>query len=168
MTISIIVAMTPDRVIGRGNALPWRLPADLRRFKRLTLGHHLLVGRKTWESIGRPLPGREMVVITRRRDYRIEGAVVAHSVDEALAIARQNGEDEVFVAGGEEIYRQTLAKADRLYLTVVDATCEGDAFFPPHDPSAWTEVEREDRAADERNPHPVSFITYEASRAGAG
>jgi len=165
MTISIIVAMTADRVIGRDNTLPWRLPADLRRFKRLTLGHHLVVGRKTWESIGRPLPGRKMVVITRRRDYRVEGVTVVHSVDEALAIAREDGEDELFVAGGEEIYRQTLAKADRIYLTLVHATFEGDAFFPEHDASAWTEVEREDRAADEKNPHAVSFITYEASRA---
>lgn len=164
MTISIIVAMTADRVIGRDNTLPWRLPADLRRFKRLTLGHHLVVGRKTWESIGRPLPGRKMVVITRQRDFRADGVEVVHSVDDALAVARENGEDEVFIAGGEEIYRQTLARAHRLYLTRVHATIEGDAFFPECDAAAWTEVEREDRAADEKNPHAFSFITYEASR----
>ena len=164
MTISIIVAMTADRVIGRDNTLPWRLPADLRRFKRLTLGHHLVVGRKTWESIGRPLPGRKMVVITRQRDFRADGVEVVHSVDDALAVARKNGEDEVFIAGGEEIYRQTLARAHRLYLTRVHATIEGEAFFPEHDAAAWTEVEREDRAADEKNPHAFSFITYEASR----
>ena len=164
MTISIIVAMTADRVIGRDNTLPWRLPADLRRFKRLTLGHHLVVGRKTWESIGRPLPGRKMVVITRQRDFRADGVEVVHSVDDALAVARKNGEDEVFIAGGEEIYRQTLARAHRLYLTRVHATIEGDAFFPECDAAAWTEVEREDRAADEKNPHAFSFITYEASR----
>lgn len=164
MTISIIVAMTADRVIGRDNTLPWRLPADLRRFKRLTLGHHLVVGRKTWESIGRPLPGRKMVVITRQRKFRADGVEVVHSVDDALAVARENGEDEVFIAGGEEIYRQTLARAHRLYLTRVHATIEGDAFFPEYDAAAWTEVEREDRAADEKNPHAFSFITYEASR----
>ena len=164
MTVSIIVAMTADRVIGRDNTLPWRLPADLRRFKRLTLGHHLVVGRKTWESIGRPLPGRKMVVITRQRDFRADGVEVVHSVDDALAVARENGEDEVFIAGGEEIYRQTLARAHRLYLTRVHATIEGDAFFPEYDAAAWTEVEREDRAADEKNPHAFSFITYEASR----
>jgi dihydrofolate reductase len=164
MTISIIVAMTADRVIGRDNTLPWRLPADLRRFKRLTLGHHLVVGRKTWESIGRPLPGRKMVVITRQRKFRADGVEVVHSIDDALAVARKNGEDEVFIAGGEEIYRQTLARAHRLYLTRVHATIEGDAFFPEYDAAAWTEVEREDRAADEKNPHAFSFVTYEASR----
>ena len=164
MTISIIVAMTADRVIGRDNTLPWRLPADLRRFKRLTLGHHLVVGRKTWESIGRPLPGRKMVVITRQRNFRADGVEVVHSVDDALAVARKNGEDEVFIAGGEDIYRQTLARAHRLYLTRVHATLEGDAFFPEYDAAAWTEVEREDRAADEKTPHAFSFVTYEASR----
>ena len=163
MTISIIVAMTADRVIGRDNTLPWRLPADLRRFKRLTLGHHLVVGRKTWESIGRPLPGRKMVVITRQRDFRADGVEVVHSVDDALAVARENGEDDVFIAGGEEIYRQTLARAHRLYVTRVHATIEGDAFFPEYDAADWTEIEREDRAADERNPHAFSFITYEAA-----
>ena len=163
MTVSIIVAMTADRVIGRDNTLPWRLPADLRRFKRLTLGHHLVVGRKTWESIGRPLPGRKMVVITRQRKFRADGVEVVHSVDDALAVARKNGEDEVFIAGGEEIYRQTLARAHRLYLTRVHATIEGDAFFPEYDAAAWTEVEREDRAADDKNPHAFSFVTYETS-----
>jgi dihydrofolate reductase len=166
MTISVIVAMTADRVIGRDNTLPWRLPADLRRFKRLTLGRHLVVGRKTWESIGRPLPGRKMVVVTRQRGFRADGVEVVHSVDDALAVARENGEDEVFIAGGEEIYRQTLARAHRLYLTLVHATFEGDAFFPEYDAAAWTEVEREDRAADEKNPHAFSFVTYEASRNG--
>jgi dihydrofolate reductase len=166
MTISVIVAMTADRVIGRDNTLPWRLPADLRRFKRLTLGRHLVVGRKTWESIGRPLPGRKMVVVTRQRGFRADGVEVVHSVDDALAVARENGEDEVFIAGGEEIYRQTLARAHRLYLTLVHATVEGDAFFPEYDAAAWTEVEREDRAADEKNPHAFSFVTYEASRNG--
>jgi dihydrofolate reductase len=164
MTISVIVAMTADRVIGRDNTLPWRLPADLRRFKRLTLGRHLVVGRKTWESIGRPLPGRKMVVVTRQRGFRADGVEVVHSVDDALAVARENGEDEVFIAGGEEIYRQPLARAQRLYLTLVHATVEGDAFFPEYDAAAWTEVEREDRAADEKNPHAFSFVTYEASR----
>jgi dihydrofolate reductase len=156
--------MTADRVIGRDNALPWRLPADLRRFKRLTLGHHLLVGRKTWESIGRPLPGRTMVVITRRRDYRAEGATIVHSLDQALAIAREAGDDEAFVAGGEQIYREAVGTADRIYLTLVHATVEGDAFFPDCDRSAWVEVEREEREADERNPHAVSFITCDVSR----
>jgi dihydrofolate reductase len=164
MTVSIIVAMTADRVIGRDNTLPWRLPADLRRFKRLTSGHHLLVGRKTWESIGRPLPGRTMVVITRRRDYRAEGVTIAHSVDEALAVARAAGEDEAFVAGGEQVYREALASADRIYLTLVHATVAGDAFFPEHDPSDWVEVGREAREADDRNPHALSFITYDISR----
>lgn len=164
MRRSIIVAMSLDRVIGRDNGLPWRLPEDLKRFKRLTLGHHLLVGRKTFESIGRPLPGREMVVITRRDDYRPEGVRLAHSIDEALGIASAAGDDEAFIGGGAEIFRATLDLADRIYLTLVRATIAGDTLFPEFDRESWTIIAQEDRDPDGANPHPLSFITYEGKK----
>ena len=161
MQISLIVAMARNRVIGRDNTLPWRLRADLARFKRLTMGHHLLVGRKTYDSIGRPLPGRTMVVITRDRTWQREGVQVVHSVDAALRLAQDAGETEAFIGGGGEIYRQTLDLADRIYLTRIDEEIEGDANFPEFDAGRWREVEREDREPDERNPHRYSFITLE-------
>jgi dihydrofolate reductase len=153
--------MSVDRVIGKGKALPWRLPADLARFKRLTLGHHLLVGRKTFDSIGRPLPGREMVVITRNRDYPSDGITVAHSLDEALEIAEEAGDDEAFIGGGAEIFREALPRIDRIYLTLVYASVDGDAHFPDHDLESWTILERKNRPADAKNPHSMTFITYQ-------
>jgi dihydrofolate reductase len=164
MKLSIIVAMAANAVIGKDNGLPWRLRADLARFKRLTMGHHLLMGRKTWESIGRPLPGRTMVVITRRDGVSAAGIRIAESIEEALEIARGAGETEAFVAGGAEIYRQMLDRADRLYLTRIHAEIEGDTFFPEIDWSRWREVKREDRDPDDRNPLPFSFIDYEIAR----
>jgi dihydrofolate reductase len=141
MRLSLIVAMARNRVIGIDNRLPWRLPADLRRFKKLTLGHTLIMGRKTFESIGKPLPERTTIVVTRQQDYAPEGVLVAHSVDEALAMAQ--GEEEVFVAGGEEIFRQTLDRADRLYVTELQRNFHGDTFFPEFDESAWRIVRLE-------------------------
>lgn len=157
--ISLIVAMAANRVIGRDNALPWRLSEDLRRFKRLTLGHALVMGRKTWESIGRPLPGREIVVVTRQEGYGVPpGVSVARSVEEALETARG---DEVFIAGGEEIFRQTIDRADRLYLTRIDKDFPGDTFFPEVDPERWRLVLREDHGATEETPFAYSFLTYD-------
>ncbi len=154
MRISIIVAMDANGVIGRDNALPWRLPEDLKRFKQLTMGHALVMGRRTFESIGRPLPGRKNIVVTRRRDFHPVGAVVAHSLDEALAAA--NG-DEVFIAGGGEVYRQALPLADRMYVTAVEGTHEGDTFFPPFSAAEW------ELASDE--PHEgFRFRVYERRR----
>lgn len=161
MIISIIVAMSVNRVIGRDNRLPWRLPADLQRFKRLTMGHCLIMGRKTFESIGRPLPGRTIIVLTRRRDYAPPGVLVAHTVDEALALAQG---DEVFIAGGAEIYRQTLPLADRLYLTLIEKEIPGDAFFPPLNEADWQLVSQERYDADETNPFPHRFLIYERKR----
>ena len=157
--ISLIVAMAANRVIGRDNALPWRLPDDLRRFKRLTLGHTLVMGRKTWESIGRPLPGRAILVVTRQERYDTPAGVsVARSVEEALEIAQG---DEVFIAGGEEIFRQTIGRADRLYLTRIDKDFPGDTFFPEFDPERFRLVEREDHEATEEVPFGYSFLTYD-------
>jgi dihydrofolate reductase len=157
--ISLIVAMAANRVIGRDNTLPWRLPDDLRRFKRLTMGHTLIMGRKTWESIGRPLPGRDIVVVTRQEGYGVPpGVSVARSVEEALEVAEG---DEVFIAGGEEIFRQTIDRADRLYLTRIDKDFPGDTFFPEFDPKRFRLVEREDHEATEEVPFAYSFLTYD-------
>lgn len=164
MKVFLIVAVADGGVIGRDNALPWRLPADLRRFKRLTLGHHLILGRKTFESIGRPLPGRTTVVVTRQRSYAPQGVRVARSVEEALEIARRAGEEEVFVAGGAEIYRQALPAADRVYLTRVHGRFEGDTFFPELDDDAWLVVSEEKRPADGKNPQALTFLVYETRR----
>ncbi len=160
-TVSIIVAAAANGVIGRDGGLPWRLPADLGHFKRTTMGHHLVVGRRTWEEVGRPLPGRTMVVVTRDPALRIPEVVVVNSLQEAVAVAVGAGDDEVFVAGGGEIYRQAMALADRVYLTRIHADVEGDTTFPELDGEAWRLVSREDHEADERNPYPYSFLVYE-------
>jgi len=163
MKVSLIVAMAEGGVIGRAGRLPWHLPADLARFKRLTMDHHLVLGRRTWESIGRALPGRRMLVVSRRaKELELpEGVRGVTSVDEALAIAEQAGDDEVFVAGGARVYREALPRADRLYLTWVQAEVTGDTFFPPVDPADWREVAREEVAADDRNPYATSFTVFE-------
>ncbi len=160
-TVSIIVAAAANGVIGRDGGLPWRLPADLRHFKRTTMGHHLVVGRRTWEEVGRPLPGRTMVVVTRDPALGIPGVVVVSSLQEAVAVAVGAGDDEVFVAGGGEIYRQAMAMAHRVYLTRIHADIEGDTTFPELDGEAWRLVSREDHEADEGNPYPYSFLVYE-------
>lgn len=161
MKVSLIAAVARNRVIGRDNRLPWRLPADLRRFKELTMGHALLVGRKTFESIGRPLPGRDMIVVSRRPDYAPEGVRVAHGVQEALGLARESGESELFVAGGSEIYRQTLPVADRLHLTRIEEDVPGDAYFPEFDETEWRLVEREDHEPGEGIPFAWSFQVWD-------
>jgi dihydrofolate reductase len=158
MRVSLIAAVAANRVIGRDNQLPWRLPEDLRRFKRLTMGRTLVMGRKTFDSIGRPLPGRSTVVITRQPGYAPPGVTVAHSVDEALALAQG---DEVFVAGGEEIFRQTIGRADRLYLTWIYAELPGDTRFPDFDEREWRIVEREDHGPEGEVPYAYSFVVYD-------
>ncbi|MCP3144328.1 dihydrofolate reductase [Pyxidicoccus xibeiensis] len=158
MKLSAIVAMASNRVIGAGNALPWRLPADLARFKRLTMGHTLVMGRKTYESIGRPLPGRTFIVVTRQRDFAPAGVQVAHSVDAALEQARARGDDEVFIAGGAELYAQTLERWSRLYLTRIARDFPGDTLFPEVDLSGWRLIVEEQHP--EAEP-PFAFLTYE-------
>jgi dihydrofolate reductase len=153
--ISLIVAMAANRVIGRDNALPWRLPADLRRFKAVTMGHTLVMGRRTYESIGRPLPGRRTVVITRRTDWHPEGVSIVHSLEEALAST--SGEAEVFVAGGGEIFREALPLADRIHLTRIEAEVPGDTTFPDFDPTAWKIVDEEHHEPDAENLLPFTF-----------
>jgi dihydrofolate reductase len=157
MIVSILVAMDERRGIGRDNRLPWRLSSDLKRFRELTMGHHIIVGRKTFESIGKPLPGRETIVVTRDTDYRAEGCLVARSLEEAIEMARERGESEVFICGGAAIYRDSLAASDRMYLTLVHAEVNADTFFPEWNAGEWVELESADREADEKNQYPFTF-----------
>ncbi len=159
MKLSLIAAMAQNGVIGRGNQLPWRLPADLKHFKTVTMGKPVIMGRKTWESIGRPLPGRTNIVVTRDVGYRAEGCVVVHSVEQALEVAA--GSDEAMVIGGANLYRQLLDRADRLYLTLVKADVEGDAWFPEFDETQWREISRESHPRDDRNEFDYEFILLE-------
>jgi dihydrofolate reductase len=155
--VSIIAAMDRKRGIGFDNRLPWRLSADLKRFRDLTMGHHIIVGRKTFESIGRPLPGRRMIVVTRDRNYKAEECDVAHSVEDAIRLARERGESEVFICGGAQIYAQSIEIADRMYLTFVDADVAADTFFPAVDEREWSERESSYQPADEKNQYPFTF-----------
>ena len=156
MKLSIIVAAAANGVIGRDNQLPWHLPADLRHFKQTTMGKPILMGRKTWESIGRPLPGRTNIVITRDSDYSAAGCVVVNSIDAAMEAA--GSQDEIMVIGGAELYRQVLPRTDSVYLTRIHEDFEGDTVFPELNTSEWREVERADQQPDENNPHDYSFI----------
>jgi len=156
MKISIIVAMDANGVIGRDNELPWHLPADLQHFKKTTMGKPILMGRKTYESIGRPLPGRTNIVITRDSRYQAAGCVVVNSIDAAMDAAGE--QDEIMVIGGAEFYRQVLPRTKTVYLTRIHATFDGDTVFPELNEADWCEVERSDQAADEKNPHDYSFI----------
>ena len=157
--ISLIWAMARTGVIGRNNTLPWRLPADLQQFRRLTTGHHIIMGRKNHEDIGKPLPGRINIVITRQEDYSAPGCVIAHTVEQALEAARRD--TEIFIIGGADIYRQTLSLAQRLYITEIEADIAGDVYFPDFDRSAWHEVSRVSHAPDVQNPYPYSFVLLE-------
>lgn len=162
MTLSLIVAVSENGVIGRSGDLPWHLSADLRRFKQLTMGHTLVMGRKTYESIGRPLPGRSSVVITRNTAYHAQGCRTVSSLDAALQVA---GDDsELFVIGGQQIYRLALPYADRLYWTQVHAEIEGDTFFPEVDWDAWEIIENERHPADAKNEFAFSFQVYQRAK----
>jgi dihydrofolate reductase len=159
MRISLIAAVATNRVIGHRNRLPWRLPADLQHFKRVTMGKPVVMGRKTWESIGRPLRGRVNIVISRDTALQAEGCVVVHSVEQALEAAA--GADEIMIMGGAELYAQALPRADRLYLTEVRADVQGDVWFPDIDRGDWIEVSRERHCADEKNDHDYEFVVLD-------
>jgi dihydrofolate reductase len=160
MKVSIIAAVATNGVIGRAGDLPWHLSSDLKRLKAMTMGHHMVMGRRTWDTLGRPLPGRRIVVITRNRDFAPEGVLTAGSVESALLLAQ--GDGEVFIAGGAEIYEQSLHRADVMYITRVHAEPEGDTFFPEFDDvNEWQLTDSEHFEADERNDHPYSYLTYE-------
>ncbi len=168
MRIALIWAMSRNRVIGRNNRLPWYLPHDLQYFKRVTMGKPLIMGRRTFESIGRPLPGRSNIVVSRNRDFEAEGVSVVTSLEDAIALAENialiDGSEEAIVMGGAEIYAQALPLADRAYLTQVHAEVEGDAFFPLFDIEQWDELGREDFPAEGNNPYDYSFVVLERPR----
>lgn len=154
--ISIIVAMSENRVIGNDNTLIWKLPADLKRFKEITTGNTIVMGRKTYESIGRPLPNRRNIIITRDKNYKAEGCEVVNSIEESLLTC----DDNVFIIGGGEIYKQSIGISDKIYLTLIHETFEGDTIFSELG-DEWKEINREDHDSDEKNKHKYSFIEYE-------
>ncbi len=156
--LTLIVARARNGVIGRDNTLPWRLPEDLAHFKRTTMGAPVIMGRKTWESIGRPLPGRRNIVVSRNAGLRLEGAEVAGSLEDALRLCV--GVEQVFLIGGAQLYAEALPSADRLIVTEIDADIEGDAYFPQIDPQRWIVTERE-RHHSEANGFDYAFVTYE-------
>jgi dihydrofolate reductase len=157
--LSLVVAVADNGVIGRGNAMPWHLPADLAHFKRLTLDKPILMGRRTWESLPGLLPRRRHIVLTRNPAYRADGCTVVGSLEAAIAAAV--GAPVLMVVGGAALYSETLPRADRLYLTRVHAVVEGDTRFPAWDPTDWLEISREERPADERNPFPLTFLALQ-------
>lgn len=165
MKLALIAAYAQNRVVGIDNKLPWHLPEDLKYFKRCTSGKAIIMGRKTFDSIGRPLPNRTNIVITRNSEFKAEGVKVVSTLEAAIELAKAvneiNGIDEVMVIGGATIYELTLPIADRLYLTHVHAKVEGDAYFPEVDFSNWHEVERADYSASETNPYDYSFVVYD-------
>lgn len=162
MIVSLIVAMDRNRVIGHSGKLPWRLSADLKHFRALTMGKPIIMGRKTHESIGRPLPGRENVVITRDKKYLARNFTVLHSLE--CVYAKFHETAEIMIMGGAELYAQTLEKANRLYLTEVHADVEGDTYFPVYDRESWEEIERHDFKADDKNEYDYSFVILERYR----
>lgn len=161
MIVSAIVATARNNVIGKDNQIPWYLPADLAYFKRTTLDHHVLMGRNSFRSIGRPLPKRTNIVITRDPFFKADGVQVAHSVEEALGMAYDNGETEAFIIGGGEIYRDSMDLWDKVYLTEVDMEVEGDVFFPVLDPAEWRETWRETHVPDAKNEWTYTFRILE-------
>lgn len=159
MGISLILAVSENGVTGRGNSLPWHLPSDLKRFRELTLNHTVIMGRKTFESIGNPLPGRRNVILSRNPEYQQAGAVVVNSLAEAMRLAE--GDDEAFVIGGAQIHELALQHADRIYLTVVHADVEGDTFFLGFDPADWTLRDDKRHDADSDHEYAYSFQTFD-------
>ena len=141
-SLALVVAMTADRVIGKDGDMPWHIPEDLKHFRRVTMGHAIIMGRKTHESIGRALPGRQNIVVTRQKDAQFEGCDVVHGLEEAIALARQAGDAEPRIVGGGAIYSLALPLATKLFLTEVEMTVDGDTFFPPYSPERWAETDR--------------------------
>ncbi|MBN3581758.1 dihydrofolate reductase [Algoriphagus aestuarii] len=161
MRILLIAAVAKNGVIGKENDLVWRIPTDFKRFKALTSGNYILMGRKTFESLGKPLPNRTHLVITRNPNYKVpEGHHVFESVEDAFIYCNKIAVEKLYVIGGGEIYRQTISIADELVITEVDATPEGDTYFPKIDSTDWKEVSRESHPADEKNQFPFSFVDY--------
>jgi len=159
MRISIIAGMAANRAIGLENRLPWNLPDDLKRFKALTMNHHIVMGRKTYDSIGKPLPGRNTVIVTRNVDYAVPGCIAVNSIDAALTVSY--GDEEVFFVGGADLYRQALDIANRIYLTEIQRVFDGDAFFPEFDPNQWSETSRERHRTEGDNGFEYHYVIYD-------
>ncbi len=160
MIVSLIVAMDELGGIGKDNCIPWRLSSDMKRFKALTMGHTLVMGRKTYETIGRPLPGRTTIIVTHDPEYQAQDCLVALSFEQAIETARERGETETFVAGGSQIYACALPAAQRLYLTRVHTVADADTFFPAYDPKEWEQLEAEQQPANEKNQFPSTFYLF--------
>jgi dihydrofolate reductase len=158
--LKILVAFDENRVIGKNNTLIWHLPADLKRFKSLTTGHVIIMGRKTFESIGKPLPNRTTIVISRQADLQIDGAIIAHSVEEAILKAKSITREDIFIVGGAEIYALSLALADQILVTQLHDIFEGDAYFPEIPVESWEVTDKERGITDEKNAYQFSYITY--------
>ncbi|MEY4274784.1 MAG: Dihydrofolate reductase [Bacteroidota bacterium] len=158
--LKILVAFDENRVIGKNNTLIWHLPADLKRFKALTTGHVIIMGRKTFESIGKPLPNRTTIVISRQADLQIEGAIITHSVEEAILKAKSLTREDIFIVGGAEIYALSLPLADQILVTQLHDIFDGDAFFPEISLDTWIVSERERGVTDEKNAYQYSYLTY--------
>lgn len=164
MTISMIAALTKNRVIGKNNDLPWKLPDDMKFFMETTKGHHVILGRKNYDSIPpkfKPLPNRTNIVVTRQKNFKAPGCTVVDSVEKGLDIARQNKEPEAFIIGGAEIYKLGLPHTDRLYLTEIDASIDGDTYFPAFDQTEWKETSRVHHDKDERHAYSFDFVIYD-------
>jgi dihydrofolate reductase len=154
--LSIIVAIAKNRVIGINNTLPWHLPEDLKRFRALTMGHHIIMGRKTYDSLGRLLPGRTTVIVTRNKDYKLEGALIAHSLQDAIGLCK--ADDEVFLIGGAELYQEGLKLSNKLYITEIVLDVEGDAYFPEYSSNEWQESAREAHVSEQGLA--FNYVTY--------
>ena len=159
--ISIIAAMAKNRVIGKGNRIPWRLPGEQQIFKKVTMGHHLVMGRKTYESLNRLLPGRTMVIVTRNPNYKVAGAIVVNSLQEAISAC--GSDDEVFIIGGAHLFKLALPLADRIYLTTIQAEIEGDTTMPDFDLTGWRQISTQVFKADGKNPYDYHFSIYKRS-----
>ena len=157
--LSIIVAMAKNRTIGVNNTLPWHIPQDLKHFKALTMGHHMIMGRKTFESIGKPLPGRTTVVVTRNRELKIDGCIMSRSLQEAITACEND--EEIFIVGGAEIFEQALPLTDTMYVTEIQQEVEGDVHFPVFDKKLWREVSREHHSQEIPQPLEYHFVTYQ-------
>jgi len=161
MIVSMIVARSSNGVIGADNDLVWRMPADMKFFRQTTVGHFIIMGRKTLEATMKPLPGRTSIVLTRNKDFVAEGCLVFQELEQALDLARQHRQQEVFILGGAQIYQLAMPLAQRLYITEIKEHFEGDAYFPEPDTNVWQEVWREEHQADEKNPHDYAFTHWE-------
>lgn len=158
----MIAALAANGVIGRNNDLPWHISTDLKRLKKLTMGHHMIMGRRTYDSIGRPLPGRTFIVITGNPEFKADGVIVTHSLEDAIRIAEESGDPEPFIAGGAVVFEQAIHRADRMYLTRIHADVEGDTYFPEFDDvTEWKLTDSEHFEAGEKDEYPFSFLTYD-------